>query len=88
MTSTETSSLVLHGKGRASARLRDGVVLLEADGVRRRIPVAAIERVDVHGARVRRLTVVLGRVFGCDQQVVRVRSLSQIIEARRWRPAR
>ncbi|MEU6657238.1 hypothetical protein ABZ904_50245 [Streptomyces sp. NPDC046900] len=59
MTSTETSSLVLHGKGRASARLRDGVVLLEADGVRRRIPVAAIERVDVHGARVRRLTVVL-----------------------------
>lgn len=25
----------------------------------------------------------LGSVFGCDQQMVRVRSLSQIIEARR-----
>ncbi|OIJ88489.1 hypothetical protein BIV24_21565 [Streptomyces colonosanans] len=34
-------------------------MLLEADGVRRRIPVAAIERVDVHGAKGRRLTVVL-----------------------------
>lgn len=30
----------------------------------------------------------LGRVFGCDRGVVRVRSLIQIIEARRWRPAR
>ncbi|MFE9098590.1 hypothetical protein [Streptomyces sp. NPDC007264] len=50
---------MLHGKGRASARLRDGAVLLKADGVRRRIPVAAIERVDVHGAGGRRLTVVL-----------------------------
>ncbi|MFC8277968.1 hypothetical protein ACFUJR_36660 [Streptomyces sp. NPDC057271] len=59
MTSTETSSLVLHGRRRASARLRDGVVLLEADGVRRRIPAAAIERVDVHGPKGRRLTVVL-----------------------------
>lgn len=35
------------------------MVLLEADGVRRRIPVAAIERVDVHGPKGRRLTVVL-----------------------------
>ncbi|TLQ43148.1 ATP-binding protein [Streptomyces marianii] len=31
---------------------------------------------------------VLGSVCGCDHQVVRVSSLSQIIEARRWRPAR
>ncbi|WP_327731428.1 hypothetical protein OG250_43125 [Streptomyces sp. NBC_00487] len=30
----------------------------------------------------------LGSVFSCDQGVARVRSLSQIIEARRWRPAR
>ncbi len=30
----------------------------------------------------------LGRVLSRDQQVVRVRSLIQIIEARRWRPAR
>ncbi|MGP4089585.1 hypothetical protein [Streptomyces sp. KR55] len=59
MTSTETSSLVLHGRRRASVRLRDAVVLLEADGVQRRIPVAAIERVDVHGPKGRRLTVVL-----------------------------
>ncbi|MGW5278961.1 hypothetical protein ACWERI_05805 [Streptomyces collinus] len=59
MTSTGTSSLVLHGRRRASALLRDGVVLLEADGVQRRIPVAAIERVDVHGAKGRRLTIVL-----------------------------
>ncbi|MEV7690907.1 DUF3592 domain-containing protein [Streptomyces bungoensis] len=59
MTSTGTSSPVLHGGRRASARLRDGVVLLETGGVRRRIPVAAIERVDVHGAGGRRLTVVL-----------------------------
>ncbi|MFJ8770263.1 hypothetical protein [Streptomyces clavifer] len=59
MTSTETSSLVLHGRRRASARLRDGAVLLETDGVRRRIPVTAIERVDVHGAKDRQLTVVL-----------------------------
>lgn len=35
------------------------MVLLEADGVRRRIPVAAIERVDVHGPKGQRLTVVL-----------------------------
>ncbi|MFD7408441.1 hypothetical protein ACFV7R_38655 [Streptomyces sp. NPDC059866] len=59
MTSTETSSLVLHGRRRASARLQDGAVLLETDGVRRRIPVTAIERVDVHGAKGRQLTVVL-----------------------------
>ncbi|MCX5316695.1 transposase domain-containing protein [Streptomyces sp. NBC_00154] len=31
---------------------------------------------------------VLGRVSSRDQWVVRVRSLIQIIEARRWRPAR
>ncbi|MET7370215.1 hypothetical protein ABZS61_30945 [Streptomyces sp. NPDC005566] len=59
MTSTEMSSLVLHGRRRASARLRDGAVVLEMDCVRRRIPVTAIERVDVHGTRGRRLTVVL-----------------------------
>lgn len=59
MTSTETSSLVLHGRRRSSVRLREGVLLLEADRVRRRIPVAAIERVDVHGAKGRQLTVVL-----------------------------
>ncbi|MGW5258600.1 hypothetical protein ACWERW_37860 [Streptomyces sp. NPDC004012] len=51
MTSTETSSLILHGRRRTSIRLRDGAVLLAADGVRRQIPVAAIERIDVHGPR-------------------------------------
>ncbi|MGN9821956.1 hypothetical protein ACTMUQ_42595 [Streptomyces sp. SD11] len=30
----------------------------------------------------------LGTVLSSDQWVARVRSLSQIIEARRWRPAR
>lgn len=59
MTSAETSSLVLHGRRRASARLRDGAVLMEAYGVQRRIPVTAIERVDVGGAKERQLTVVL-----------------------------
>ncbi|MEW1660604.1 hypothetical protein [Streptomyces sp. NPDC093707] len=34
------------------------------------------------------VTAELGRVFGCDQLAVRVRSLSQIIMARRWSPAR
>lgn len=33
--------------------------MLAADGVRRRIPVAAIERIHVHGPKGRRLTVVL-----------------------------
>ncbi|MGW5481557.1 hypothetical protein [Streptomyces sp. NPDC004008] len=59
MTSTETSSLILHGRRRTSIRLRDGAVLLAADGVRRQIPVAAIERIDVQGPKGRRLTVVL-----------------------------
>ncbi|MFF0191017.1 hypothetical protein [Streptomyces sp. NPDC005244] len=59
MTSTETSSLILHGRRRASVRLRDGAVLLAADGVQRRIPVEAVERIDVHGPKGRRLTVVL-----------------------------
>ncbi|MFJ3339243.1 hypothetical protein [Streptomyces sp. NPDC086766] len=59
MTSTETPSVVLHGRRHASARLRDGVVLLKTDGVRRQIPLTAIERVDVHGAKGRRLTIVL-----------------------------
>ncbi|MEU6254076.1 hypothetical protein [Streptomyces sp. NPDC047043] len=59
MTSTETSSPILHGRRGASIRLRDGVVLLAADGVQRRIPVAAIERIDVHGPKGRRLAVVL-----------------------------
>ncbi|MFE2061430.1 hypothetical protein ACFXDH_03365 [Streptomyces sp. NPDC059467] len=59
MTSTETSSLILHGRRRTSIRLRDGAVSLAADGVRRRIPVAAIERIHVHGPKGRRLTVVL-----------------------------
>ncbi|ANP52048.1 hypothetical protein J2Z21_009278 [Streptomyces griseochromogenes] len=30
----------------------------------------------------------LGSVFGCDQGVARLRSLIQIIAARRWRSAR
>ncbi|MFF7334451.1 hypothetical protein [Streptomyces sp. NPDC008150] len=51
MTSTETSSLILHGRRRAFLRLRDGVLLLAEDGVERRIPVAAIERIDVYGPR-------------------------------------
>lgn len=59
VTSTETSSLILHGRHRTSIRVRDGVVLLVADGVQRRIPMAAIERIDVHGPKGRWLTVVL-----------------------------
>ncbi|MFF4709759.1 hypothetical protein ACWC4D_41150 [Streptomyces sp. NPDC001288] len=59
MTSAEMSLPILHGRRRTSVRLRDGAMLLETDGVRRRMPVTAIERVDVRGAKVRRLTVVL-----------------------------
>ncbi|MFF4398290.1 DUF3592 domain-containing protein [Streptomyces sp. NPDC001480] len=55
----DSSPLVLHGRGRASARLRDGVLLLESGGVRRRIPVGAIERVEVRGGKGRELAVVL-----------------------------
>jgi hypothetical protein len=33
-------------------------------------------------------TTPLGSVLDCDQEAVRVRSLIQIIEPRRWRPAR
>ncbi|WP_328872651.1 hypothetical protein OHT76_22520 [Streptomyces sp. NBC_00287] len=59
MTEIHTSPLVLHGRRRSVARLRAGVLLLEAGGVRHRIPVAAIERVEVSGAKGRVLTVVL-----------------------------
>ncbi|MEU9452764.1 hypothetical protein [Streptomyces sp. NPDC048277] len=59
MTEIDSSPLVLHGRRRSAARLRSGVLLLEQGGVRRRIPVAAIERVDVRGRRGRALAVVL-----------------------------
>ncbi|MER5749299.1 hypothetical protein [Streptomyces sp. NPDC002088] len=50
MASTDTSPLVLRDRRRSAARLRAGVLLLDAGGGRRRIPVAAIERVDVSGS--------------------------------------
>ncbi|MEU6667016.1 DUF3592 domain-containing protein [Streptomyces sp. NPDC046727] len=59
MTPTGTSPLVLHGRRRRAARLRSGELLWDAAGVRHRIPVAAIARVDVSGPRGNRLTVAL-----------------------------
>ncbi|MEW1828492.1 hypothetical protein [Streptomyces sp. NPDC088196] len=59
MTEINTSPLVLHGRRRSVARLRAGVLLLETDGVRHRIPVAAIGRVYVNGPRGRVLTITL-----------------------------
>ncbi|MGW7206389.1 hypothetical protein [Streptomyces sp. NPDC054837] len=59
MTEIDTSPLVLHGRRRSVARLRAGVVLLETGGVRHRIPVAAIARVDATGPGDRVLTVVV-----------------------------
>ncbi|MFF4508863.1 hypothetical protein [Streptomyces sp. NPDC001401] len=59
MTSTDTSPLVLHGRRRSVARLGSGELLLDTAAVRRRIPVTAIERVDVNGPKGRRLTIVL-----------------------------
>jgi hypothetical protein len=46
------------------------------------------DRRDEAIAAYRELATVLGRVLSCDQGEAFVRSLSQIIEARRWRPAR
>ncbi|MEU6573248.1 hypothetical protein [Streptomyces sp. NPDC046805] len=62
MAPTDTSPLVLHGRLRSVARLRSGELLLDAAGVRRRIPVAAIERAEAGGAKGRELTVVLTAV--------------------------
>ncbi|WP_225832509.1 hypothetical protein [Streptomyces sp. NK08204] len=59
MASADTSPLVLYGRRRSVARLRSGALLLESGGVRREIPVSAIERVDVRGRRGRELVVVL-----------------------------
>ncbi|MFK0112462.1 hypothetical protein [Streptomyces sp. NPDC091217] len=59
MTEIDSSPLVLNGRRRSAARLRSGVLLLEQGGVRRRIPVAAIERVEVRGRTGRELAVVL-----------------------------
>ncbi|MEU6393896.1 hypothetical protein [Streptomyces sp. NPDC046939] len=75
MSSTEMPSLVLHGRRRASARLQDAVVLWEAEGVRRRIPVAAIERVDVDGVNSRELAIVL---TGEEPVVYRLRCRSDL----------
>ncbi|WP_316757176.1 hypothetical protein [Streptomyces herbicida] len=58
MTDNATSPLVLHGRRRSVARLRSGELLLEAGAVRRKIPVAAIERVEVRGSE------------GCEPAVV------------------
>ncbi|MFF9625721.1 hypothetical protein [Streptomyces griseosporeus] len=59
MTDTDTSPLVLHGRRRSVARLRSGVLMLDEGRTRRRVPVAAIERVETGGRGGRELTVVL-----------------------------
>lgn len=73
VTSIDTSPLVLHGRRRSAARLRSGLLLLDGGGVHRRIPVTAIERVDVNGAGGRRLTIVL---TGAEPQTFSVTSRS------------
>ncbi|MFB7372374.1 hypothetical protein ACFC0D_21300 [Streptomyces sp. NPDC056222] len=59
MSSTASSPLVLRGRSGRSVRLRNGELLLESRRELRRIPVAAIERVEVCGRGGRRLAVVL-----------------------------
>ncbi|MFV5998262.1 hypothetical protein ACNPQM_39325 [Streptomyces sp. NPDC056231] len=59
MASNMSSPVILRGRARSAARLEAGVLVLELEGVRRRIPVAAIERVETVGSRGRRLVVVL-----------------------------
>ncbi|MFD3533289.1 hypothetical protein [Streptomyces sp. NPDC058664] len=59
MTSTASSPLVLHGRFGRRARLRSGELLLESRRELRRIPVAAIERVEARGRGGRTLAVVL-----------------------------
>lgn len=59
VTEIDTSPLVLYGRRRSVARLKAGVLLLDQGRIRRRIPVSAIERVDVGGPRGCELTVVL-----------------------------
>ncbi|MFE8940594.1 hypothetical protein ACFYNX_24285 [Streptomyces sp. NPDC007872] len=59
MTSIISSSLVLRGTLGRRARLRSGELLLRSGREVRRIPVAAIERVEVRGLRGRTLVVVL-----------------------------
>ncbi|WP_137994074.1 hypothetical protein [Streptomyces vilmorinianum] len=59
VTSTASSPLVLHGRLGQRARLRSGELLLESGREVRRVPVAAIDRVEVRGRGGRRLAVVL-----------------------------
>ncbi|MFF1510358.1 hypothetical protein [Streptomyces sp. NPDC058326] len=59
MTPKASSPLVLHGRFGRRARLRNGELLLDSRRELRRIPVAAIERVEARGRGGRRLAVVL-----------------------------
>ncbi|MFF9209456.1 MULTISPECIES: hypothetical protein [unclassified Streptomyces] len=59
MTSYDTAPHVLHGRRGRAARLSGAELLLDTAGLRRRIPLAAIERVETGGAGDRVLTVVL-----------------------------
>ncbi|MGW7674580.1 hypothetical protein ACWGJX_47455, partial [Streptomyces sp. NPDC054775] len=68
----------------AATALGSGIVFLDGSVVNVALPAISA---DVGGG-FSTLQWVLGRVLSCDHWVVRVRSLTQIIEARRWRPAR
>ncbi|MFF8280185.1 hypothetical protein ACF05T_29550 [Streptomyces lateritius] len=75
MTSRTTSPLVLHGALGQRARLREGELLLRSRRELRRIPVAAIERVEVRGPRGRTLAVVL---TGQEPVAARTHSLTSL----------
>nr|BFD83757.1 hypothetical protein StreXyl84_31580 [Streptomyces sp. Xyl84] len=64
MTSSETAPPDLYGRRRSAVRLCAGELLLDARLLRRRIPLAAIDRVAVGGAGGRTLTVVLTAAGG------------------------
>lgn len=59
VTEIDSSPLVLYGRRRSAVRLRAGVLLWDQERTRRRIPVAAVERVEVGGPKGQELTVVL-----------------------------
>ncbi|MFF4168645.1 hypothetical protein [Streptomyces sp. NPDC001744] len=75
MTSATTSPLVLHGLLGRRARLRSGELLLGSRRELRRIPVAAIERVEVRGPGGRTLAVVL---TGQEPETARTHALTSL----------
>ncbi|MGW0908638.1 hypothetical protein [Streptomyces sp. NPDC002853] len=72
-----TSPVILPGRRRGSVtRLEQGVLIVRSRGSERRVPVAAIERVDIKGPKGRRLVVVLTAPEAGDRESMTVFSRS------------